>query len=178
MVAVDYIDFQNRSKPLAFLITFRTYGTWLHGDERGAIDRRRYRRYGTPAMPANKRLVDEEKAALKHPPVVLNPSQRTAIKSAIQEVCTHRGYYLHAVNVRTNHVHAVITASCKPEHVLEALKAYATRKLREAHLIKPDMKPWARHGSTVYLWTEEQVSRAIGYVLEGQGEEPLDKHKL
>ncbi|MDQ3490280.1 MAG: hypothetical protein M3449_04330 [Acidobacteriota bacterium] len=25
--------------PLAFLTTFRTYGTWLHGDKRGSIDR-------------------------------------------------------------------------------------------------------------------------------------------
>jgi len=25
--------------PLAFLITFRTYGSWLHGDMRGSIDR-------------------------------------------------------------------------------------------------------------------------------------------
>jgi hypothetical protein len=25
--------------PLAYLITFRCYGTWLHGDKRGSIDR-------------------------------------------------------------------------------------------------------------------------------------------
>ncbi len=25
--------------PLAYLITFRCYGTWLHEDERGATDR-------------------------------------------------------------------------------------------------------------------------------------------
>ena len=25
--------------PLAYLISFRCYGTWLHGDERGSIDR-------------------------------------------------------------------------------------------------------------------------------------------
>ncbi|HEX9659180.1 MAG TPA: hypothetical protein VGA18_02730, partial [Rhodothermales bacterium] len=24
--------------PLAYLITFTTYGTWLHGDERGSVD--------------------------------------------------------------------------------------------------------------------------------------------
>ena len=31
--------------PLAYFISFRTYGTWLHGDERGSIDRfhNRYR---------------------------------------------------------------------------------------------------------------------------------------
>ena len=32
----DYIDFQDRSSPIGYLITFRCYGKWLHGDERGA----------------------------------------------------------------------------------------------------------------------------------------------
>ena len=36
----DYIEFQDRSTPLAYLITIRSYGTWLHGDERGSMDRR------------------------------------------------------------------------------------------------------------------------------------------
>ena len=31
----DYVDFQDRSKPIGYLITFRCYGTWLHGDKRG-----------------------------------------------------------------------------------------------------------------------------------------------
>jgi hypothetical protein len=27
--------------PLAYLITLRTFGTWLHGDERGSVGRKR-----------------------------------------------------------------------------------------------------------------------------------------
>jgi len=57
---------------------------------------------------------------------------------------------------------------------MEGFKAYATRKLREARLISEDIKPWARHGSTPFPWTEEQVQRAIGYVIEGQGVGPFD----
>lgn len=26
-------------QPLAYFITWRTYGTWLHGDERGSVQR-------------------------------------------------------------------------------------------------------------------------------------------
>ncbi len=29
--------------PPAYLITFRTYGSWLHGDEKGSIDRKHNR---------------------------------------------------------------------------------------------------------------------------------------
>jgi len=169
----DYIEFQDRTWPLAYLITFRCYGTWLHGEERGSIDRRNFNRYGTPAMPANEKLVDDERAELKNPTILLNRAQRDVVASAIREVCQYRAYSLHALNVHTNHVHSVVSASCRPEHVMESFKAYATRKLRDEDLLSRDVKPWARHGSTPYLWTEEEVSRAIDYVLNGQGDEPF-----
>jgi hypothetical protein len=38
--------------PLAHLITFRCYGTWLHGDERGSVDRA-HNRYRSPYIPVN-----------------------------------------------------------------------------------------------------------------------------
>ena len=66
-----------------------------------------------------------------------------------------------------------VGASCKPEHVMDSFKAYATRKLREADLLCQGVKLWARHGSTPYLWTEEEVQRAIDYVVNGQGDEPF-----
>ena len=173
MGKADYIDFQDRAQPLAYLITFRCYGTWLHGDERGSVDRRNYNRYGTPDMAANRKLLEDELAALENPAVMLNRAQRNVIELAIREVCEHRDYVLHPVNVRTNHVHSVVSASCTPEHVMDSFKAYATRKLREGGLLGRDIKPWARHGSTPYLWTEEQIQRAIGYVINGQGTEPF-----
>src|SRR5437870_12886557 len=121
----DYIDFQTRTQPLACLITFRTYGTWLHGEDRGSIDRRNYNRYGTPQMPVNKRLLADETHALRHAPVVLNRNQRKVVELAIQEVCEQRKYVLHAVNARSNHVHSVVTASYKPEYVMNRCIASA-----------------------------------------------------
>ena len=174
MEKLDYVNFQRRTQPLAFLITFRCYGTWLHGDERGSVDRRKYNRYGTPDMPANKRLAEDETHELRHDAVTLDKAQRVVVEKAIREVCEHRGYGLVAVNVRTNHVHSVVRASCKPEHVMDAFKAYATRQLREAGLLATDEKSWARHGSTPYLWTEEAVQRAVDYVISGQGDEPFE----
>ena len=76
MGKADYIDSQTRTQALAYLITFRTYGTWLHGEDRGSIDRRNYNRYGTPAMPVNKKLLAEETRALRHAPVILDLNQR------------------------------------------------------------------------------------------------------
>ena len=173
MAKRDYNDFQNITSPLGYLITFRCYGTWLHGEERGSVDRRRYNRYGTADMPPNRKVLEDEKTSLRDSSFILNQQQRALVTSAIREVCDHRGYKLYAVNARTNHVHSVVGAGYRPEAVMNSFKSYATRKLREAKLISDAVKPWARHGSTPYLWTDEELQRAIDYVINGQGDEPF-----
>lgn len=163
-------DFDDNEFPLAYLITFRCHGTWLHGDVRRSMDRK-HNAYGTPKIQANAQLESSDREQTKHPPINLDAERRHTVEIAIREVCEYRKYLLRALNVRTNHVHTVITAMSKPEPVLNALKAYATRALREAGLLSTDMKPWARHGSTIYLWKERDVAKAIEYVALGQGEE-------
>jgi hypothetical protein len=64
----------------------------------------------------------------------------------------------------------VVTALCKPEKILSALKANATRKLREAGCWKSSDSPWADKGSRWYLWTEQDLINAIAYVEYDQGE--------
>jgi REP element-mobilizing transposase RayT len=78
---------------------------------------------------------------------------------------------LRAINVRTNHVHTVVSAACKPESILNSFQSYSTRRLRAAGLFPVTAKPWARHGSTRYLWKPRHVEVAIEYVLCGQGDE-------
>jgi REP element-mobilizing transposase RayT len=107
---------------------------------------------------------------LKQPPVILNFQQRSAVESAIRETCTIRGWQLRTVNVRTNHVHAVISANKKPEAVLSALKANATRTMREAGLWTSELSPWEFRGSKKYLWDDKQLADAIAYVECDQGE--------
>jgi REP element-mobilizing transposase RayT len=167
----DYIEFQDRSIAKAYLITFRGYGTWLHGDERGSVDRRYYNRYGDSKIAPNFEMQAVKGRLLKTEPYYLGPTERQIVDSAIREVCTVRDYLLYAVHVRTEHVHVVIGNHGTPERMMDSFKAYATRALRNASLIGPDVRPWSRHGSTRYLWTEEHVQRAVDYVVNGQGGE-------
>ena len=100
---------------------------------------------------------------------LLDIRQRETVTEAIHETCRIRDWFVSAVNVRTNHVHVVVSApDWAPERVLTVLKAFATRSLREEELIPADARVWARHGSTRYLWSEEDVLAAAQYVLEGQ----------
>jgi REP element-mobilizing transposase RayT len=166
----DYIDFQDRSEPLAYFITFRCYGTWLHGDERGSVDRKNYNRFGTRNIPPTKKWVEHEAPLLKHPPVKLNEKQRPVVENAIAEVCAYRRCVLYAVQARTNHVHCVVSAGVVPERIMGSSKSYATRQLREKGLVSADSTLWSRHGSTIYMWTEKHIELAVDYVLNCQGE--------
>ena len=161
-------DFDDNEFPLAYLITFRCYGTWLHGDERGSYRRSSQVMSGVLRIPPRPALLKAQTRQLKHRPVRLDKSQRMAVEKTVREVCTHRKYRLRAINVRTNHVHSVVSASSDPEPILDAFKSYSTTKLRQGRLLAKSVKPWARHGSTIYLWKERDVEKAVEYVLLGQ----------
>ncbi len=163
-------DFDDNEFPLAYLITFRCYGTWLHGDARRSTDRKQ-NIYGTPRIAANPQLETSDTQQLKHLPITLEARQRQVIEQAVRDVCNFRPFILRAINVRTNHVHTVVTAMREPEPVLNAFKAYSTRALRRSGLLSAEAKPWARHGSTIYLWKERDVAKAVEYVMLGQGDE-------
>ena len=127
-------------------------------------------------MPGS-RLVesDPERAAVKRQlmdqlPYCLDLERRTAVLGALREVCLHRSWVLLAAHVRTNHVHVVVEADVRPEMVMNTFKAYASRGLKRLGTDQPDRKRWARHGSTRWLWRDEDVQAAIEYVVSRQGE--------
>src|SRR4030095_14241451 len=161
-------EFNPDRVPLAYHITFRAYGTWLHGDSRGSVDRY-HNRYGDPLIPPNPAWRRYNEQRLKRPPVALTKKRRAAIESAIRETCKIRKWQLWATNIRTNYVHSVVTADCDPEIVLNALKANATRKMREAGCWRSGKTPWVRKGSKKRLWTERALMAVIDYVLYDQG---------
>lgn len=103
-------------------------------------------------------------------PYLLDSTRRQVVLRSLQEVCSCRGWTLLAAHVRTNHVHLVATAGCKPEPVLNAFKAYSSRALNHLAPDSPNCRRWARHGSTRYLWTSAAVSAAIHYVVREQRE--------
>ena len=160
--------------PLAYLISFRCYGTWLHGDEPGSIDRF-HNVYKTPYISPNPDWHQHNLRTLKGETVTLDAQRRKLIEEAIREVCQHRTWLLRAVNVRTNHVHTVVSiGTAKPERALNNFKAYATRKMRENGCWLSEHSPWADKGSKRRLWNETSIEKAVDYVIIGQGNELPD----
>jgi hypothetical protein len=77
-MANPHQEFSDDHTPIAYLITFRSYGTWLHGDRRGSVDRF-HNTYGTPRLPRNLPRERYERSLMTRPPVRLNVKQRAAI---------------------------------------------------------------------------------------------------
>ncbi len=103
-------------------------------------------------------------------PLSLDETRRASVLEALRNVCSHLGWDLLAAHVRTNHVHAIVEADARPERVMNAFKSYASRCLNRLGFDGPERKRWARHGSTRWLWKDEDVRNAIRYVVEEQGE--------
>lgn len=75
-----------------------------------------------------------------------------------------------ALNVRLQHLHAVVVAEgYEPERVVNDFKTYATRRMREAGLVGARAKVWARHASTHYLFDDNDVAMAVDYTMNHQG---------
>lgn len=158
------------NEPLAYFLTWTTYGTWLPGDERGWV-----------AKPGEFRLSDGElqesaRRMMTEPALILDDEQRQIVEDTIRAHCQIRRWHLHVVNARTNHVHVVVTANNRsPEDVMDQFKAWCTRKLKahdQCRLAlgeKLRLNWWTQRGSKRQLHSQHAVDAAILYVQEGQG---------
>jgi len=151
--------------PLAYFITFTTYGTWLHGDQRGSILQSAN---GTHLLKPSPELHNHERQKLRYPIVTFNKKQRSIVLETIKKHCKLKEWKLYAVHVQSNHIHVIVAAKEKPEKIMSDLKAWSTRMLREQGY--EIQKAWTRHGSTKYVYSYEKLNEKIKYVVCGQGE--------
>ncbi len=155
--------------PRAYFVTFTTYGHWLHGDAKGSVDPQ-HNVFGTLVVKPNHPREDFERGRMRQLPYQMDVSRREFVLAAIREVCASRGWWLFVAHVRLTHVHIVVQAAHEPEKVMNDFKSYASRQLTRAGFEDNQRKRWARHGSTRYLWNQEDLEAAIHYVLFEQGE--------
>jgi REP element-mobilizing transposase RayT len=148
--------------PLAYLITWTTYGTWLPGDARGWVEGRTGELHrGEPSR--------TESAQAAMGAVTLGQHERQVVEATIRDHCRIRRWSLHALNVRSNHVHVVVTADAPPEDVMGQFKAWCSRRLNERSVGASRQKWWTRHGSTRWINDSGYLGNAVRYVVEGQG---------
>jgi hypothetical protein len=115
---------------------------------------------------------------MTEPALTLNEEQRCLVETTIADHCRIRGWYLHAVHARTQHVHVVVTAPQRePDDVLDQFKAWCTRRLKERERSRRPLEVsgglrqncCTQRGSKRRLNDIESLEAAIWYVREGQG---------
>jgi len=150
--------------PIAYLLTWTTYGIWLHGDVRGSFD------VDGNYIPPNEAFRELDRALMTDDPVILTPEQRVIVDTVIVEHCRIRKWALHARNVRTMHAHVVLSANVVGETAREQLKAWTSRRLSE-HASLPRAKDaegakkwWTQKGNIEEIWSQRHLEGAIRYV--------------
>jgi len=118
----------------------------------------------------------EAEARMTEHACVLDAEQRRLVEKTIVDHCRMRGWELHAVNCRTNHVHVVVSADRHPDDVRRQFKAWCTRRLKELERERSCGREltvrenwWAQRGSRRCINDEESLEAAILYVRDGQG---------
>lgn len=155
-------------KLVAYFLTWTTYLTWLHGDERFSVDHHQNQR-GTSRLKPDGLLRYRDRSTSGGDPVTLSPEERNLVHTAIEQCAEYRGWKILALNVRTNHVHCIVQVeSHSPERVMTDFKARATRSLREAGLRTSDETIWTKHGSTRWINEDTSLRAAMDYVLNDQ----------
>lgn len=156
------------SEPLAYFLTWTTYGTWLPGDERG------WNRKGSAwAQPANPLFVEMAASKLKEQPFTMDRDHRFLVEDTIRRHCEVRKWKLHAANARSNHVHVVVTVTgYPPGRVSEQFKAWCTRRLKE--FVVGRERFWTEGGSCRWINREDDLGAVVVYVMEAQDRKGLE----
>ena len=106
---------------MPYLITFSCYGAHLPG---GCTSFERIRIPSSRGGPIeeSQKLSDDCAARMRQPPFVLDDALAPLVLASIRETCRFRGWTLHAVHVRTTHVHSIVSGITSHSDALRDLK--------------------------------------------------------
>ncbi len=157
--------------PQAYHLTWTTYGTWLPGDARGWVQA------GVPGVQApDPERERQARESITEAAVLLSPEQRQIVTETLGEHARLRGWMLHAVNVRTNHVHVVVTCACAGQKARDEFKLWTSRRLSDqAGLTAPVARKagrrhwWTEGGDVRTIDDEQYLANAVEYVTDRQG---------
>lgn len=160
--AVDMMSDMD-DRPLAYHITFGTYGTRLHGDERGTVDRR-HNTPGEPVLGLKESWERIERSRMKFPPVRLAPEQRLWAEELIPPVCERGGWTYHVAACGPDHVHVLLSAEAGGNAVRRWLKTWLGQALLQRWSLEAGRRWWANGGSVKWVWDEAYFERAYAYI--------------
>src|SRR5262245_6811396 len=154
-----------------WFFTWRTYGTWLPGNDgfvgfyrrltgERVIDHHVDGEFAEP-MPA---LASYSRDLLKSEPKLLDLPKAESLQAQFHETATYRGWQIDAIAVLATHVHIVygVPGDPDPSRMLGDWKSYGSRALNRRFGKPPEW--WAERGSKRRLKSPQSRWGAIVYV--------------
>lgn len=97
----------------------------------------------------------------------MSMQDRLKVEETVRSHSETRGWCLHRVHARTNHVHVVNAAHhFRPEAVRDQLKPWCTRMLKRDHPSR--QRFWTEGASVRYINHDEDLEAAIEYAGDAQ----------
>ncbi|MCW5775215.1 MAG: hypothetical protein KIS87_02040 [Phycisphaeraceae bacterium] len=118
--------------PLAYFLTWTTYGTRLHGDARGTVDCD-HNRPGMPFLPEDESRVLAMLEKMSQPQYLMDEDAQAVVQAAIREHAEVKGWHILALATPGTHVLSSSTAAgpACPFHRLSGSCNPSSRGLRE-----------------------------------------------
>jgi REP element-mobilizing transposase RayT len=138
-----------------YMVTWTTYGTWLPGDERGYVKRRK-------VLPANPKLNQASRNLQKSTTLILNLRQKTIIRKAILQEAEKIGHKIEALAVCTNHIH-LAARPCR-ENIEEIVSRYKNIAMFALRKHGRTGRIWTRGFDKRFCFNERSLKQRIEYV--------------
>jgi REP element-mobilizing transposase RayT len=149
--------------PLSYHLTFGTYGTRLHGDPRGTVDRS----LNKPGDPIVGHCADWQRMELnklKFPPRILTLEQQLHIQWSLPQICARGGWTYIECAGAPDHIHVVLSAEVEGDAIRKWLKRWLGESLTSRWPLRDDETWWAESGSIKWIWTAEYLGTVTQYV--------------
>ena len=144
-----------------FHVVITTYGSRLQGSERGS------HRHGTGAVIPSEGLELFHRRLMKEPEVAFhNESVRDAVHNSIMSACAQRDWIVSALNVRTNHVHILLTVF-EQEDVSDAVCVIKSAVVAALQIYPEfrDRRIWTEGASVNWIRSARYFQYAYRYVM-------------
>ena len=156
---------------MGYHITFGTYGTRLHGDERGTVDRRR-NRPGEPIVGRQEAWECLEANRLARPPIVLTAEQQEHAERTIPEICRRGGWAHRQSACGPDHVHVLLSAAADGRAIREWLKRWLGEAMSARWPLPQGQSWWAKSGSVKWVWDDAYLRRVAEYLRKQRATKP------
>jgi len=152
-VQIDIIP--NMSKIVGYMVTWRTYGSWLPGDERGYVT-------DGQILQGDLQILERNQKRQKLPTVKLNKKEIQLVRQVISNEAERIGHEIVALAVCTNHVH--LAARTNDKLIEDIVARYKSVTTRAVWGLGRKGRIWTKGYDKRFCFSEEQLTQKIHYV--------------